>query len=149
MRTVKEILRQKGPHFNHIDGDRTVLEAISLMKAENISYLIVTEKGEYAGIISEKDYTHKVILRNKHSDTTLVRDIMTRDMPVVDLDYTVEECMMLINSSKSRYLPVFDGLQFKGVITIHDLMREAIAANEKHAAKPSEHHEKLLRDYWI
>jgi CBS domain-containing protein len=149
MRTVSEILKQKGPQFNYIDAKRTVLEGISLMKTENISYLIVRENGEYAGIVSERDYTHKVILQNKHSDTTLVKDIMSKDLPVAALTDTAEQCMMLMNSSKSRYLPVFDGLEFKGVITIHDLMREAIAANEKHGAAPSEHHENLLRDYWI
>jgi len=149
MRTVKEILKSKGPQFNFIAPSRTVLEAINLMKTENISYLIVRENGNYLGIISERDYTHKVILLDKHSDITLVKDIMNRDHPCVGLDDTTEECMILINSSKSRYLPVFDGLDFKGVITIHDLMREAIAANEKPGSKPTEHHEKLLRDYWI
>ena len=149
MRTVNEILKQKGPQFNYIDAKRTVLEAISLMKTENISYLIVRESGVYAGIVCERDYTHKVILQDKHSDTTVVKDIMCKDLPVAALTDTAEQCMMLMNSSKSRYLPVFDGVEFKGVITIHDLMREAIAANEKHSAPPSEHHEKLLRDYWV
>jgi len=149
MHNVSEILNQKGPHFNYIDAKRTVLEAISLMKTENISYLIVRENGAYAGIICERDYTHKVILQDKHSDTTLIKDIMSKDLPVAALTDTAEQCMILMNSSKSRYLPVFDGLEFRGVITIHDLMREAIAANEKQGATPSEHHEKLLRDYWI
>jgi len=149
MRTVREILKQKGPCFNYIDAAATVIEAISLMKTENISYLIVRENGEYAGIISERDYTHKVILADKHSDTTCVKEIMSKDLPIANPDDTAEECMMLINSSKSRYLPVFEGLEFRGVITIHDLMREAIAASEKHQAKHSEHHEKLIRDYWI
>ena len=149
MRTVKEILKTKGPHFNWIDGGASVRDAIGLMKAENMSYLIVREDNEYAGIISERDYTHKVILQDKHSDTTLVREIMTTDVPVVTLSDTAEQCMMLMNSSKSRYLLAFEGSQFMGVITIHDMMREAIAANEKHGAEQSEHHEKLMRDYWI
>ncbi|QEC69026.1 CBS domain-containing protein [Panacibacter ginsenosidivorans] len=149
MRTVSEILKTKGPQFNYIAPTRTVLEAVSLMKAENISYLIVRENGNYLGIICERDYTHKVILLNKHSDTTLVKEIMSTDLPVVGLSDTTEECMMLMNSSKSRYLPVFEGFEFKGVITIHDLMREAIAASEKPGAVPTEHHEKLMRDYWI
>lgn len=149
MRTVSEILKTKGPQFNFIAPTRSVLEAINLMKTENISYLIVRENGNFLGIVSERDYAHKVILFDKHSDTTLVRDIMSKDLPCIGLNDTAEQCMVLINSSKSRYLPVFDGLEFKGVITIHDLMREAIAINEKHGEAPSEHHEKLLRDYWI
>ena len=149
MRTVYEILKQKGPQFNVIDADKTVREAIALMKSENISYLIVKENDEYMGIISERDYTHKVILRDKHSDTTLVREIMTHDIPIVSPDDSAEYCMKLMNSSKSRYLPAFDGLEFKGIITIHDLMRVAISELEQHGAKPMEHHENLMRDYWI
>ncbi|MBG9378441.1 CBS domain-containing protein [Panacibacter sp. DH6] len=149
MRSVKEILQQKGPQFNFIAPGRTVIEAINLMKTENISYLIVRENGNYLGIVSERDYTHKVILLDKHSDTTLVKDIMSKDLPVTGLNDTADQCMVLMNSSKSRYLPVFDGMEFQGVITIHDLMREAIAEHEKHGAAPQEHHEKLMRDYWI
>ena len=132
MRTVKEILKSKGPHFNWVDANATVRDAIGLMKSENISYLIVRENNEYAGIITERDYTHKVILQDKHSDTTLVKEIMTVDLPVVALSDTAEQCMMLMNSSKTRYLLAFDGSAFMGVITIHDLMREAIAAHEQH-----------------
>lgn len=149
MRTVKEILKSKGPHFNWVDANATVRDAIGLMKSENISYLIVRQDNEYAGIISERDYTHKVILQDKHSDTTLVKEIMSTDMPVVALTDTAEQCMILMNSSRSRYLPAFDGSQFMGIITIHDLMREAIAASEQPGSTPSEHHENLMRDYWI
>ncbi len=131
MRTLNEILQQKGPHFNYIDAEATVLEALTLMKTENISYLIVRQNGEYSGIISERDYAHKVILMNKHSDSTKVEEIMTKDIPIVTGGDTADQCMILMNASKSRYLPVFDCSEFKGVITIHDLMREAIAQNEK------------------
>ena len=131
MRTINEVLQQKGPHFNYIDANATVLEAILVMKSENISYLIVNEHEKYAGIISERDYTHKVILENKQSANTLVKEIMTKDFPVISSSNTADQCMLLMNSSKSRYLPVFDGMEFKGIITIHDLMREAILQNEK------------------
>src|SRR5215471_21638057 len=119
MYTVHEILQQKGPQFNTVDVSETVINAIGLMKTENFSYLIVFDKGEYVGIISERDYAHKVILNHKHSDTTKVREIMTTDLPVVALSTTGEECMVLMNASKSRYLPVFDDAVFKGIITIH------------------------------
>lgn len=131
MRTINEVLQQKGPHFNYIDSNATVLEAIMVMKSENISYLIVNEGDNYAGIISERDYTHKVILENKQSATTLVKEIMTKDLPAVSSSNTAEQCMVIMNAAKSRYLPVFDTLIFKGIITIHDLMREAILQNEK------------------
>jgi signal-transduction protein with cAMP-binding, CBS, and nucleotidyltransferase domain len=69
---------KRGPQFNFIRPEATVLEAITIMKSENISYLIVRDNdNRYHGIISERDYTHKVILANKHSDSTQVKDIMT------------------------------------------------------------------------
>src|SRR5690242_16713711 len=131
MRTVKQILKQKGPYFNFIGVNDTVLDAITLMKCENISYLIVFENNNYAGIISERDYAQKVILNNKHSDTTLVKDVMTKDIPIISEKDTAEHCMILMNASKSRYLPVFDNAEFKGVITIHDLMRETIREKQE------------------
>jgi CBS domain-containing protein len=146
MRTVNEILKQKGPHFNFVSAGDTVLEAITLMKCENISYLIVFENDNYVGIISERDYTQKVILNNKHSHTTCVKEVMTKDLPIVSGEDTAEQCMILMNASKSRYLPVFDNAEFKGVITIHDLMRETIREKlEAHNASK----EKLPQHYWV
>jgi len=146
MRTVNQILKQKGPHFNFIEGDDTVFDAITLMKCQNISYLIVFENNNYVGIISERDYAQKVILYNKHSDTTLVKEVMTKDLPIISEQDTAEHCMILMNASKSRYLPVFDNAEFKGVITIHDLMRETIREKlETHTAIK----EKFPPHYWI
>ena len=141
MRTVKDILQQKGTQFNYIRHDATVYEAIGLMKTENISYLIVKDQNDrYLGIFSERDYTHKVILENRHSDTTKVSDIMTENLVRVSPEDTTSKCMLLINNSRERYLPVFDGNVFLGVITIHDLMREAMADYEK-GRKELETHE--------
>jgi signal-transduction protein with cAMP-binding, CBS, and nucleotidyltransferase domain len=145
MRTVNAILKQKGPHFNFIEASDTVLDAITLMKCENISYLIVFENDNYVGIISEKDYAQKVILDNKHSNTTLVKEVMTKDLPIISGEDTAEQCMLLMNASRSRYLPVFDNAVFKGVITIHDLMRETI--REKGETQSIE--EKFPQHYWI
>jgi CBS domain-containing protein len=131
MRTVNEILKQKGRQFNFIEADETVLNAITLMKCENISYLIVFENDKYIGIISERDYAQKIILDNKQSNTTLVKEVMTKDLPIVSGSDTIEQCMLLMNGSKSRYLPVFDDAEFKGVITIHDLMRETIREKQE------------------
>jgi signal-transduction protein with cAMP-binding, CBS, and nucleotidyltransferase domain len=136
MRTANEILLQKGPHFNCIEASAFVIDAITLMKSENISYLIVKENENYAGIVSERDYAQKVILLGRHSDTTLVKEIITTDLPIVSDTDTSEQCMLLMNASESRYLPVFDGFNFRGVITIHDLMREAIAENHNTLSAP-------------
>jgi signal-transduction protein with cAMP-binding, CBS, and nucleotidyltransferase domain len=132
MRTAKDILQQKGTQFNFIKFDKTVLEAIGLMKTENISYLIVLDKNDkYMGVFSERDYAHKVILEGKHSANTKVSEIMTTNLANASLDDNTSKLMLLINNSKARYIPVFDGNNFKGIITIHDLMREAMADYEK------------------
>lgn len=130
MRIVREILKQKGPHSNFINENATVLRTATVMKSKNISYLIVRNKRQYVGIISERDCVYKLILRQKLPGNTLVHEIMTIDLPVISLDDKAEQCMHLINSSKSRYLAVFDNGKFKGIITIHDLIREAIASKE-------------------
>lgn len=132
MRTAKEILQQKGTQFNFINHEATALEAIGLMKTENISYLIVRDdNNKYLGIFSERDYTHKVILENRQSATTKVSEIMTTSLANASPDDSTSKLMLLINNSKARYVPVFDGNDFKGIITIHDLMREAMADYEK------------------
>ncbi|MEP6594970.1 MAG: CBS domain-containing protein [Ginsengibacter sp.] len=132
MHTVATILRQKGPHTNYITAGSSVLKAARVMKQKNRSYLIVRSNGKYVGILSEKDCVYKLILKEKDARTTLVQEIMTTDLPVVGLDDTAEQCMLLINSSKSRYLPAFDEDKFKGIITIHDLMTEALIEHEIH-----------------
>jgi signal-transduction protein with cAMP-binding, CBS, and nucleotidyltransferase domain len=132
MRTAKDILQQKGAQFNFINHSANVLYAIGLMKAENISYLIVKDsEDKYLGIFSESDYTHKVILENKQSASTKVSEIMTSNLANASPDDSTSKLMLLINNSKTRYIPVFDGNVFVGVITIHDLMREAMADYEK------------------
>ena len=132
MRTAKDILQQKGTQFNYIKFDKTVLEAIGLMKTGNISYLIVLDKNDkYMGVFSERDYAHKVILEGKQSSDTKVGDILATNLANASLDDSTSKLMLLINNSKARYIPVFDGNAFKGIITIHDLMREAMADYEQ------------------
>jgi len=81
---------------------------------------------KYKGIFSERDYTRNVILKGKASNTTRVHEVMTTDLPIVTLRDTVEHCMNLMNSHKTRYLLAYDDMHFEGVITIHDLLRQAI-----------------------
>jgi signal-transduction protein with cAMP-binding, CBS, and nucleotidyltransferase domain len=132
MRAAKDILQQKGTQFNCVNRKANVLYAIGVMKAENISYLIVKDDDDnYLGIFSERDYTHKVVLEGKQSANTTVSEIMTTDLANASLDDSTSKLMLLINNSKARYIPVFDGKHFVGIITIHDLMREAMADYEK------------------
>ena len=146
MRTAKDILQQKGAQFNFIKFDKTVFEAIGLMKAENISYLIVMDGNDkYMGVFSERDYTHRVILEGKQSATTKVSEIMTLNLANASPDDSTSKLMLLINNSKTRYIPVFDGNTFKGIITIHDLMREAMADYEKGKTNLGKHELEFLK----
>jgi signal-transduction protein with cAMP-binding, CBS, and nucleotidyltransferase domain len=150
MRTAKDILQQKGVQFNFINENETVLYAIGLLKTENISYLIVKDSNDkYIGIFSERDYTHKVILENKQSATTMVKEIMTTDLANASPEDSTSKLMLLINNSKARYVPVFDATNFMGVITIHDLMREAMADYEKGRQDLETHELEFLKTHGL
>ena len=98
MRTVKDILDSKNKVFNHIEPGALVIDAINLLNSLNLSYLVVVEYDEYKGIFSERDYTRNVILKGRASNSTMVKEAMTTDLPIVTLDDTVEYCMNLMNS---------------------------------------------------
>lgn len=131
MSKIKEILEKKGPHFNIVAPHTPVLEALTIMQSENLSYVVVMEENQFLGIMSERDYTHKIKLQGRHSDSTLVKEIMSHDLPVIGLQEELERCMVLMNVYKTRYLPVFDNLEFKGIITMNDLMRDILDKKEK------------------
>ncbi len=127
MRTVQNILETKAKPFNQVAPKTLVIDALNLLNSLNLSYLIVMDGEQYKGIFSERDYSRKVILQGRHSNTTTVEEVMSTDVPVVELHDTVERCMNLMDQAKSRYLLVFDeygGLQ--GVVTIHDILRQVI-----------------------
>ena len=126
MRTVKDILETKTKAFNQVSPSTLVIDALNLLNSVNLSYLVVMDADNYKGIFSERDYTRNVILEGKASNSTQVQDVMTTDLPIVTLTDTVEHCMNVMNSHKTRYLLAYDHMDFKGVITIHDLLRQAI-----------------------
>ena len=136
MSKIKEILQKKGPNFNVVTPDTKVVEALNIMKSENLSYVVVMQDGKYLGIMSERDYTHKIKLQGKQSETTVVKDIMSTDYPVVGFDEQLQRCMVLMNVYKTRYLPIFDEMDFKGVLTMNDLMREVIEKDEDSKPNP-------------
>ena len=130
MRTVANILIHKPPVFNFVEPDAKVIEALHLMNAVNLSYLVVFHKDTFYGIFSERDYSRNVILKGLHSDTCTVREVMSVSLPVIAMQDTVERCMQLLNIHKTRYLIVFDDNEFKGIVTINDVLREALENKE-------------------
>jgi signal-transduction protein with cAMP-binding, CBS, and nucleotidyltransferase domain len=131
MRTVNDILAAKQKSFNSIQPGALVIDAINLLNSVNLSYVVVMDENEYKGIFCERDYTRNVILKGRSSNSTMVKDVMTTDLPMVELNDTVEHCMHLMNSYRSRYLLAYDDQQFMGVITIHDLLRQVISEKEE------------------
>ena len=127
MRTVQHILDTKAKPFNQVSPETLVIDALSLLNSLNLSYLIVMDGEVYKGIFSERDYSRKVILQGRHSDSTTVEEVMSTDIPVVELSDNVERCMHLMEQSKSRYLLAFDEDEtLVGVITIHDILRQVL-----------------------
>jgi CBS domain-containing protein len=127
MRTVEDILNAKETPDNIIAPTALVIEALQKLISVNLSYLIVEENGEFIGLFSERDYTRKLVLQGRSSRETIVRDVMTVDLPVVSLESTVEDCMYLMNTRGARYVLALDEKKFAGIITIHDLLREVLA----------------------
>jgi len=125
--TIDAILAQKGTEIFSTLPDATVYEAIELMANKNIGALLVLEEGKLVGLISERDYTRKVMLRGKRSRETLVREIMSSDLTVVSSREPVENCLRMMTDKRVRHLPVLDGETIRGVISIGDLVKWVIA----------------------
>lgn len=130
MRTVANILMSKPPAFNFVEPDAKVIEALQIMNSVNLSYLVVIKEEKFYGIFSERDYSRNVILKGLHSDSCTVKEVMSVSLPVIAMQDTVEKCMQLLNIHKTRYLIVFDNNEFKGIVTINDVLREAIENKE-------------------
>jgi CBS domain-containing protein len=126
MKTVKQILKDKGSDVLSIQSDATVLDALTLMAERNVGALLVLEKGKPVGIFSERDYARRVALQGKSSLKTPVRDIMTQRVMFVRPEQTAEECMALMTEKHIRHLPVLVGDQVVGVVSIGDLVKASI-----------------------
>lgn len=124
---AKTLLEHKSRDIWSISPTVTVLEAIKTMAENNVGALPVVENGKLVGMISERDYTRKVMLKGRSSKDTSVGDIMTRDVVTVSPDQSVSECMSIITENRVRHLPVVDGAQLVGIISIGDLVRWTIA----------------------
>lgn len=130
MYTARDILREKGSQVYTISSDATVYEALKKMDQHNIGALVVLEGERMAGIISERDYARKMILKGRHSQDTAVRDIMTAPVTTVTPDKNLEECMELFTDKHTRHLPVVEDDQLVGIISIGDIVKGIINHKE-------------------
>ncbi len=125
--TVRAVLEQKGWDVHSIDPKATVYDAIAKMDELMVGALFVIEDSSLVGVISERDYARKVILRDRASKHTLVREIMTTPVIYVEASTPLSECMRIINSERVRHLPVMEAGKLVGVVSIGDVVRTIIA----------------------
>jgi CBS domain-containing protein len=128
--TISEILSHKGANVWSISPEATVFEAIQMMADKNVGALLVTENDKLVGIISERDYTRKVVIKGKASRTTAVKEILSSHVIHVGPSHTVEECMRLMTDHHFRHLPVLDGDRIAGIVSIGDLVNWIISAQQ-------------------
>ena len=130
MTRVSDLLKHKGQHIWSLPPDATVYEAIDQMAQKSVGALLVMEGERLVGIVSERDYARKVILKGKASQETEVREIMSRPVICVRPEFTIEETMALMTEKRVRHLPVVVEDKVMGVISIGDVVRGIIDDKE-------------------
>lgn len=126
MATVNTILSTKGNQVWSVRSDATVFDALVLMADKNIGALAVVDDGELVGIVSERDYARKITLLNKNSRDTPVSEIMTERVRYVTPSATLNGCLRLMTEHRFRHLPVMDGDQMVGFLSIGDVVKAVI-----------------------
>ena len=107
------------------------MEALRIMSEQNIGSVVVMENDSFLGIMTERDYSRKVILMNRHSSDTPVGEIMTKEFPSIKQSDTVETCMQLLSEKHIRYLPVIENGKLAGIISINDVVTETISNQQE------------------
>ena len=132
MSSVKDILSRKGGNAISVEPETTVFNALHLMAEKNIgSVIVLTANKEFVGIVTERDYSRRVILKGKNSTSTQVSEIMTTDLPRVKPEDSIDHCMELMTVNNVRYLPVFIEDKLGGIISISDVIRETILVQQQ------------------
>ena len=139
MQLVNHVLDRKGRNIISVKPDDSVLEAIRVMAEKNIGAVVVMQDDSLIGIMSERDYARKVIVKGRASDTTPVSDIMTSDVFTATGGETVNNCMATMTEKKIRHLPVVEDGTVVGMISIGDLV-EAIIADQQEEIEQLEHY---------
>ncbi len=126
MQKVKDILQKKGNNIESVPGTTPVIDALRRMAEKNYGSVVVMENNKFLGIMTERDYSRKVILQGRNSSDTQVGDIMSTNLPTITPNDTIAHCMNLMNDLRIRYLPVFDGNELAGIVSMTDVVSATI-----------------------
>ena len=126
MKTVNQILKAKGRAVWSIQPGASIFDALKIMAEKEVGALVVTDGEKLVGIFSERDYARKIVLTGRSSQETPISDIMTKTVIYVEPKQTIEECMALMTGKHIRHLPVLEGTQLVGIVSIGDLVKMII-----------------------
>ena len=124
--TVNQILNAKGKEIYSIISTITVYEALKIIGEKNIGAVLIIEDNILKGILSERDYARKIVLKDKSSKKTLVHEIMEKDLATVSLTDTIDYCMELMSTKRVRHLPVLENEHVVGIVSIGDVVKATI-----------------------
>jgi CBS domain-containing protein len=131
MNNVASVINRKNFSPVTVNPGTTVVDALAIMAEKNIGSVVVMENENYKGIMTERDYSRKVILKGKNSNTTTVGEIMSTDLPSVSPADSIERCMQLMSEKNIRYMPVFENEKLTGIISMSDVVKETILAQKE------------------
>jgi CBS domain-containing protein len=130
MKTVRDLLEQKGRKVWSVGPDSTVYDALRLMADKDIGAVLVVSGEELVGVLSERDYARQVVLKGKASRDTPVREIMTSRVIYIRPEQTLEDCMALMTDKHVRHLPVVVGGKIEGLLSIGDVVKAVISEKQ-------------------
>ena len=134
MKSASDILQAKATNFNFIDAKAMVSDALNMLSSMNCTFLVVMEEGEFKGVFSEHEFVKNVAIPGWDANVCVVSDVMMYALPAASPYTLVDELVTLFDSHHTRYVPVFDGHRFEGIITVYDilhlLLQDSEALNE-------------------
>ncbi len=133
MKTLRDLVKDR--KLYSVETSRTVLEAARFMMEHNIGALPVLRNGELAGILSERDIMNRVVAVGRTPGTTVVSEVMTANPRAVPADETIEECLFIMREFGFRHLPIVDGKDLKGLVSLRDVLNHQAAEIERQARK--------------
>ncbi len=131
MSTVAQILSRKGISVIKVEPTISVIDALKIMADKNIGSVVVMDGTRFLGIMTERDYSRKVVLKGRSSDHTTVSDIMSSEFPTITPKDDIEHCMQLFSSNNLRYLPVIENNNLAGIISMSDVVKETIMSQQE------------------